>query len=91
MAGFVTRVELHSATSEDYDKLHAQMDARGFRRTITGDNGKNYHLPSATYYVSSSSTIAEIRDSARAAATAIGKGSWIVTTEGNSSWYLSEA
>ncbi len=35
MAAFTTRVELHSAGYEDYETLHAAMEAEGFSRTIT--------------------------------------------------------
>ncbi len=50
MSRFTTRVELHNARSyDDYARLHAQMEGRGFTRTIQGDDGVRYQLPSAEY------------------------------------------
>jgi hypothetical protein len=48
---FITRVELNGAVwPTDYDKLHAFMAEALFRRTITADDGREYHLPSAMYF-----------------------------------------
>ena len=48
MATFAIRVELHGATSDDYERLHALMAAAGFVRTIElGD--KTFHLPPGEY------------------------------------------
>ncbi len=49
MAAFTTRVELHSAGYEDYETLHAAMEAEGFSRTITSGDNITYHLPTAEY------------------------------------------
>lgn len=50
MRKFITRVELHGATHpEDYEGLHRFMAEVRFSRTIDGDNGLRYKLPSATY------------------------------------------
>ncbi|WP_186136126.1 type V toxin-antitoxin system endoribonuclease antitoxin GhoS [Burkholderia gladioli] len=90
MATFVTRVELHSAGDSDYEKLHTQMDTRGFKRTIEGSNGTKFKLPTATYSYTGNNTIAAVRDLAREAANATGKSNWVITTEGPSTWYLNE-
>lgn len=48
MATFAIRVELHGATSDDYERLHAFMAVAGFVRTIElGD--KTFHLPPGEY------------------------------------------
>jgi len=49
MASYLARVELHSATYQDYEKLHGFMQNRGFTRTIKGDDGFTYRLPTGTY------------------------------------------
>lgn len=49
MAQFTTRVELHQASAQDYETLHAAMAGQGFSRTILGNDGKWYHLPTAEY------------------------------------------
>jgi hypothetical protein len=91
MSSFITRVELQNASAEDYERLHAEMEARGFKRTITGGNGKRYKLPTATYSCSFDGTASKVSDKARNAADATGRRNWIITTEGASSWYLPEA
>ena len=88
MASFVTRVELHSATADDYEALHGYMAGKGFKRTIVGGDGTTYQLPSATYSYIGNTTIETVRDAARAAANATGRNNWIIATEGMSSWYL---
>jgi hypothetical protein len=78
MASFLTRVELYgSPTSADYLKLHEEMEKRQFSRTIKGDDGKTYHLPTAEYH-SYSSTLdaAGVRNLAVDAAKAVGYVSW---------------
>ena len=50
MPSFVTRVELHGASAEDYARLHGAMTAANFHRTITGDDGVQYQLPTAEYF-----------------------------------------
>lgn len=50
MAIFITRVELHDAKSDHYEKLHEEMQKEGFERTIASDVGIKYYLPTAEYY-----------------------------------------
>jgi len=49
MPNFIARVELHSASYADYENLHVYMQQRAFSRTIKGDNGSTYQLPTGTY------------------------------------------
>ena len=50
MPKYIIRVVLHNASDpEDYDGLHEKMEESGYYRTITGDSGATYQLPSATY------------------------------------------
>ncbi|WP_247394592.1 hypothetical protein [Ralstonia pseudosolanacearum] len=73
MAGFTTRVELHAAKAEDYEKLHEAMEAEGFERTITSDDGVTYDLPTAEYVYSGDVTRKEVLTKAKAAAAKTGK------------------
>ena len=68
MARFITRVELHNADYDDYETLHSAMEAEGFERTITSDDGVTYHLPTAEYYREADLTRQEVLDSAKHAA-----------------------
>lgn len=81
MANFTVRVELHQAAWTDYEALHAAIEARGFSRQITSDDGKAYQLPLAEYNGSGTFTSAQIRDIARAAADTTGKKSAVLVSE----------
>jgi len=48
MFEYLIRVELHD--EHDYAAFHAAMAKRGFTRTITGDDGAVYDLPTGSYY-----------------------------------------
>ncbi|UEW68645.1 type V toxin-antitoxin system endoribonuclease antitoxin GhoS [Burkholderia gladioli] len=88
MAQFVTRVELLNASSDDYEKLHGEMKKRFFERNISGDDGKTYTLPTATYSIDSSLPIEEVRNSAVSAAAETGKVAWVITSGSTLSWSL---
>ncbi len=74
MARFLTRVELHKADNriviaEDYESLHTQMRARGFKTTITSREPKEYKLPTAEYNrETSTADLNAVLDDAKAAA-----------------------
>ncbi|WEK47248.1 MAG: type V toxin-antitoxin system endoribonuclease antitoxin GhoS [Candidatus Andeanibacterium colombiense] len=70
MTQFTTRMVLHGADREEYITLHAEMEKRGFSRTITADSGKVYHLPDAEYDFSGNVTRDHVRNLAMAAAKA---------------------
>lgn len=87
MAQFTVRVELHDGKWEDYERLHAEMEEKGFSRLIKSDNGKTYHLPWAEYDVAGNLTNSQVRDIARTAANNTGKRNAILVTESNGrSW-----
>ena len=81
MASFLVRVELHSASWDDYEALHAQMAHRGFSRKITGDDGRTYHLPTAQYVIHTESGVEGVRTLAAAAAQATGHNFGIIVAE----------
>lgn len=88
MSMFMTRVELHSASDSDYEKLHAAMQQQGFSRTIKGGDSILYHLPTAGYYCSVYVTIEEVRTSAKQAASTTGKNYGVLVTESNGfAWF----
>lgn len=87
MSQFTVRVELHEAKWEDYEKLHAEMEGKGFSRLIKADNGKIYRLPWAEYDGAGNLTNSQVRDIARTAADSTGKRNAILVTESNGrSW-----
>jgi hypothetical protein len=87
MSSFTTRVELHSAAHDDYNNLHAYMEAAGFSRLIKSDDGTWYHLPTAEYNREGALTIADVRASAQQAAARTGKTFCVLVSETTSrSW-----
>jgi len=87
MSTFVIRVELHSATWQDYDTLHQEMGKEGFNRTIRADDGVSYQLPTAEYAATSSSTTAQVLEAAKRAATRTGKSFGVIASQTmNSTW-----
>jgi hypothetical protein len=82
MKHFLTRVELYGSPSgADYTNLHNEMTARNFRKTVVGDNGKTYQLPSAEYASHSTTLDVDgVRDLAIAACRAVGYVPWPGTT-----------
>jgi hypothetical protein len=66
MSVYRIRVELHGAEESEYQVLWDEMRAQGFRRTLTGDNGQVFGLPSGEYSyeaaAGSASTMVAVRD-----------------------------
>lgn len=81
MSQFITRVELHKGTGDDYEQLHAAMARAGFTRTIRGSDGVTYHLPWAEYYVDTTSTIEQVRSAAVAAAQTTGRTAAVLVSQ----------
>jgi hypothetical protein len=93
MADFTVRVELHGATGDDYEKLHAAMTAANYRRYVPGTmaNGSTgiWALPTAEYDCTGAvnATAYTIRDQAKAIADRIKPGAWCLVTEvANRAW-----
>jgi hypothetical protein len=59
MANYVARIELHSATYDDYETLHAAAQRRGFSRMIVSNDGKKYQLPTGTYVAANTNATLE--------------------------------
>lgn len=86
---FVTRVELHGAQNwQDYVTLHAAMAKEGFQRTITGDNGLVYELPTAEYTIYGNYTVVQVREKAKRAAISTGKSFAVLASQTTTSaWF----
>ncbi len=82
MANYIARVELHKATYQDYEQLHANMAGRGYARTIVGDDGKTYQLPTGTYVARNATASLQVAlDAAEEAATETGKAWSIIVAD----------
>ena len=89
MPNYLARVELYEAfEEEDYDKLHAAMEERGFLLQIKADDGRVYWLPTGTYAVQDTNmTLSVAHDAAVAAAGQTGfEYSVIVVEFENTQW-----
>lgn len=88
MADYIVRVELHSEQPGDYTKLHEQMENIGFSRYVR-IAGINYHMPHATYLITTALTVAQVGAAAEAATKAVGRNAGVVaaqTTFATSHW-----
>lgn len=81
MATFTTRVELHEASYEDYERLHSTMEAEGFSRTITSSDNVTYHLPTAEYNRSGNLDRDQVLESAKRAASKTQRRYAVLVTE----------
>ena len=91
MARFTVRVELHRATEGDYEQLHSAMEAEGFSRLLTSDEGETYHLPTAEYNVETNNSTSAVLKSARSAAASTNLGyEVLVTKSAGRQWYRLE-
>jgi len=82
MANYMARIELREAASEDYERLDAAMQRRGYLRTMPGEDGASYQLPTGTYYVTGSSAILEVALRAAVdAAEETGKAAAVMVTD----------
>ena len=93
MANYVARIELHNASHDDYETLHAAAQRRGLLRTIVASDGKKYQLPTGTYVVeNTNATLQQVYDAAEAAATETRKKFWVVVADWSSArWSLQAA
>lgn len=84
MANYLTRVELHHASREDYERLHEAMRGDDFGTTIRGDDGVLYQLPTAEYYRTTYLPINDVRARAAACAASVGRAYEVIVCESNS-------
>ena len=87
MSKFTTRIELHGADRSDYDQLHSAMEDEGFSRTITSGDGIVYDLPWAEYNYDGNSTLQQVIDAGKRAASTTGfKFEILVTKSDGRKW-----
>ena len=82
MAQFITRVELYGAKGEDYIRLDAAMEGRGFKRTIVLEDDSVCLLPTAEYLLLSSSlTTQQVLSEAQCAARTVSSSFGVVAVQ----------
>ena len=83
MAEYMARVELMKAGWDDYEDLHAGMEALGLMKTIAFSDGTLRKLPIGTYFGSSSFDITTLRERIRGLATPLSGlgGPWIFVSQ----------
>jgi hypothetical protein len=81
MTTSIVRVELHDATYQHYEALHAHMERRGFSRLIKGNDGVWYRLPPAEYHYSGNATRDQLLAAAKESAASVRPGYAVLVTE----------
>jgi hypothetical protein len=81
MPVFMTRVELHDATPADYETLNAAMASQGFQRTIIGDDGQGFLLPTGNYLGQTDASASEVMNIAGFAASMTSRAFSLLATE----------
>jgi hypothetical protein len=82
MPQFIIRVELYEANGEDYLRLHAAMEGRGFKSTIVLEDDSVCMLPTAEYLLLSSSlTTQQVLNEAQSAARTVSSSFGVVAVE----------
>lgn len=62
MAIYTVRVVLSGAEWDTYEKLHESMQASGYTREVTSDDGVVFKLPDAEYVTTKSIDVYQVRD-----------------------------
>ena len=82
MSNYMARVELYAGGENEYSQLDANMGRRGYLRTMAGEDGVSYTLPTGTYYVAESSAMLEVALRAAVdAASETGKQAAVMVTD----------
>lgn len=81
MARFTVRVELHSATWDDYLALYEQLAAYGITDIITSDGGVAYRMPPAEYSYEGSATPEQVLETTKACAAKVVRSYAVLVTE----------
>ncbi len=89
MSDFVTRIDLHGGSADDYASLDQAMAAANFSKVIRSSRGLLYHMPSATYFSQSDGMgAAEVRNLAVQAASRTGKRYDVIVASGDTAFAL---
>jgi hypothetical protein len=82
MPQFIIRVELYEANAEDYLRLHAAMEGRGFKSTIVLEDDSVCILPTAEYLLLSSSlTTQQVLNEAQSAARTVSSSFGVIAVQ----------
>ena len=81
MSKFTVRVELRSATEEDYEKLRMEMEDRGFSRLLPAGDGGKVLLPPEEYNVDTGWTPGQVLNTVKTVAAATNRQFAILVTE----------
>ncbi|SES24182.1 hypothetical protein SAMN04487958_110107 [Vreelandella subterranea] len=81
MASFTVRIVLKDGDWDDYEKLYARMEMKGFSKEIEGSSGQVYELPDAEYIFDGAATREDVFEKAKAAAGGVGPKYSILVTE----------
>ncbi len=81
MALFFVRVELHDATSKDYDVLHENMAKASYSRSIKDGAGSVFQLPTAEYARYFTATVDRVIEEVKKVAATTGKTYWVLVSE----------
>jgi hypothetical protein len=65
----------------DYPLLHQEMRKAGFSTTIMANNNIEYHLPSAEYFISTTSSFDEVLKAAKKCADTTRRTSTVLVVE----------
>lgn len=80
---YMVRTEMHNASREMYDSLHAAMGAESFSRILTNANNlKKSMMPIGTYWIESSADAWTILEAAKRAALSVDRSIEIVVSGG---------
>jgi len=78
---YMARVEIHNATREMYERLHAAMEAESFNRTLTDEvTHKQSKMPIGAYWAESSNDRWAVMEAAKRAALPIDATAEIVVS-----------
>ena len=88
MPSFITRVELHTGTPEDYKELNTAMESVGFSRIVQSDDGSAVYLPTGQYFGNGDAAAAQVSQLAQGAALSLKKGFAVFVSEiSTAAWY----
>lgn len=68
MARFTVRIELHSATWEEYEAMYTHLESAGFSDIVKNSKGVEYKMPPAEYNFDGDLTTDEVLALANACA-----------------------
>jgi hypothetical protein len=88
MPSYITRVELHSGTADDYQVLNSAMETTGFSRAIQANDGSSLLLPTGQYVGNGECAATDVLQLAQRAALTTKKGFAVFVSDvNNAAWF----